>query len=440
MHCRFIPFILEYNAEDIPLIILIILCIHIGSVLIIFLSIDLSNELRIKMTKQTISFGFSLILSIWVEYLLIIFYFAVYFVVSYNMDSATSTATDPVASGIVGDGLIGFGRWNFILLSIPGSIPWAMVLFANYQREHIYHHMVFTEIFENLTSDLPQSSVQKISDILGRNGIGKSLIPIPTTFTMEEIVDKLFGVVYLCGSDKGSEDIAESADSMQDDDAADSASDSPDLVDSTKLKVAEQRRERNGVKKRSVLQKQYQYLKLTESKSKLRFIKEMMKSYIRKQGIRVNTCYKLMFYHENIALFLSVCFGISRFVSCILMPIAWCYIMGNMDVAIASLYVVQHWIVYCFLALYGISFLPFAYNMYCVMSCGYYFFLIAPIKKPEDSGYCIGLRTRNGVGDGQGLLPRFIENSRRNKAIWDVMANKDIATLIIQFLPNAKCS
>ena len=78
---RFIPFIIEYNNNDIPLIILIILCIHIGSILIIFLSIDLSNELQLQLTQKTISFGFSLILSIWVEYLLVVFYFAVHFVI-----------------------------------------------------------------------------------------------------------------------------------------------------------------------------------------------------------------------------------------------------------------------------------------------------------------------------------------------------------------------
>merc|ERR1712176_623891 len=102
-----------------------------------------------------------------------------------------------------------------------------------------------------------------------------------------------------------------------------------------------------------------------------------------------------------------------------------------------SLYVVQNWIVYCFLGLYGLSFLPFAYNIYCVVNCEYYFFLIAPIKRPENEVQCIGLGAQTL---DNGLLPRFIEQSRRNAVIWKVVVNKDIATIIIQFLPNAKCS
>ena len=36
------------------------------------------------------------------------------------------------------------------------------------------------------------------------------------------------------------------------------------------------------------------------------------------------------------------------------------------------------------------------------------------------------------------LLPLFIENTKRNKAIWDMIEDNNIAGIIISYLPNAK--
>merc|ERR1712113_1281072 len=100
-----------------------------------------------------------------------------------------------------------------------------------------------------------------------------------------------------------------------------------------------------------------------------------MKKYIKSHAIKINMVYNLIFYHENIALFLSICFVISRFISCIAIPIAWLVILQTIDANILSFNIIQNWIIYVILGLYSISFLPFAYNIFCVLNCEYYFFL-----------------------------------------------------------------
>ena len=298
------------------------------------------------------------------------------------------------ASSFSIESAVDFGRYNFVLLSIPGSIPWAMCLFANYRRDNIYHHMVFTEIFDNYSHDVPVSSIQTISDILSRNGIGKSMLPFNNIDTAT-IVDRLFGIVYLFGF------------------------------------------EQPNVSKLSALHKQYKYLMLQKKQNKFVFLKSMMKQYIKTNAIKVNVAYNLIFYHENIAMFLSICFGISRFVSCILMPIILFFVLKSVDADVMSLHIVQNWVVYMFLALYTLSFVPFAYNIYCIINCEYYFFLVTPIKTPiekqidgnkEENAQSKMLMHRN-------VLPDFIQNTKRNKEIWNRVDDKNIASVIIQYLP-----
>merc|ERR1719461_537207 len=106
-----------------------------------------------------------------------------------------------------------------------------------------------------------------------------------------------------------------------------------------------------------------------------------------------------------------------------------------MDVDVLSLHIVQNWVIVAFLALYVVSLGPFAYNMYCIVNCEYYFFLITPMRKPNEGR--IG-----GGGDGAehrmlmhaNTLPEFVENTKRNKVIWKHVEDKNIASLIIQFL------
>ena len=429
------------------MIILIILCIHIGSVLIIFLSIDLANELQLKVTQKTVSFGFSLILSIWVEYLLVIFYFAVYFIFHYtNNDYAKYSYFYGYNDDIDGDDIhdinneyLDFGKYNFILLSIPGSIPWVMIIFANYRRDNIYHHMVFTEIFENYNHSIPINSIQKISDILVRNGIGTSIIPIPVK--TEQIVDKLFAVIYLFGYDETENNDDQYQQQIE-----------PQKVDNNNDKIdAVAKKEENNMKKMANLNKQYQYLQIKRQENKINFIKNMMKRYIKQNAIKIGLFYNLIFYHENIALFLSICFGISRFISCILMPIVWFIIFKNMNINNdennISLNIVQNWIIYIVLGLYALSFIPFTYNMYCIFNCQYYFFLITPIKSNTNKNILRNDKNNRiqykaaklKEQQNKHLLPHFIENTMlRNKAIWDVIEDKNIAGIIIQYLPNAK--
>eukprot|EP01083_Nonionella_stella_P040559 110034_1 len=402
---RFIPFIIEYNEHDIPLIILIILCIHIGSILIIFLSIDLSNELQLKMTTNTISFGFSLILSIWVEYLLVVFYFVIYFVMHYSSLSATGTAATSFS----------FGDYNFILLSIPGSIPWCMIMFANYRRGTIYHHMCFTEIFDNYNNKMPVHSIQKISAVLVRYGIGTSLIPIPVLINQGIIIDSVFALLCLFGYD------------CDDMDANDNAS-----IQHTKQDL--------DAKSLRMLNKQYHYLRIEARENKVQFIKDLMKQYIESNAIKISAMYNLIFYHENVALFLSICFVISRFVSCIVLPIVWYVVLRRVDNEhILSLNIVQNWIVYVILVLYLISFLPFIYNIYCVLHCGYYFLLISPIKISDRSVHRIAHACSSSNGTWSvhhNILPQFVENTKRNKVIWSCIKDKNIASIIILYLPN----
>merc|ERR1712204_3766 len=104
------------------------------------------------------------------------------------------------------------------------------------------------------------------------------------------------------------------------------------------------------------------------------------------------------------------------------MPCILFWSLQCIDVDVLSVHIVQNWVIWVFLALYIVSFGPFAYNMYCIINCEYYFFLVTPIKKPNV-----------GIGSGEeykmlmqcNVLPEFIENTKRNKTIWDNVEDKN---------------
>merc|ERR1712190_419783 len=97
------------------------------------------------------------------------------------------------------------------------------------------------------------------------------------------------------------------------------------------------------------LNRQRKYLNLASEESKFSFLKQMMRQYIQANAIRVNIAYNLIFYHENIAMFLSICFGISRFVSCVLMPCILFWSLQCIDVDVLSVHIVQNWVIWVFL-------------------------------------------------------------------------------------------